>query len=157
MTEIIILHPELLLTNRLTDIRHDGLDLGPRMHAIAVVIPLVVMELHGAPVGAPRRDAEFFFLVAVIPLESLAFPMIACELAAGRLPAVFGFAFGARVAVFDGHGGRGGTAVPVEAVDGAEVVGVVFKVHVGGELGFGVGVEVGGGAHAGGLFEGVEV
>lgn len=63
----------------------------------------------------------------------------------------------ARDALVDGHGRLDGTARPGEGVDVAEVVGVVFEVHVGGELGVRVGEEVFGGASAGDLAEGVEV
>lgn len=77
--------------------------------------------------------------------------------ATGSTPAVFGKMFTARDALFEGHGRLDGTACPVEDVDVAELVGVVFEVHVGGELGVRVGEVVFGGASAGGLAEGVEV
>ena len=57
----------------------------------------------------------------------------------------------------DVHGGLSGTANPVEGVDVAEYLGVVFEVHVGGDLGLRVSVVVFGGADAGGLAQGVEV
>ena len=43
--------------------------------------------------------------------------------------------FAARDTLVDGHGGLDGTAGPGEGVDVAELVGVVFEVHVGAELG----------------------
>ena len=57
----------------------------------------------------------------------------------------------------DAHGGWSGTTSPVEGVDVAEFLGVVFEVHVGGELGLRISVEVFGGTGAGGLADGVEV
>ena len=77
--------------------------------------------------------------------------MVARVLAAGHLPAVFGFALGARDAFGDRHAGDGGPADPVEGVEGAGGVVVELEVHVGGQLGLGVGEEVVVGAEAGGL------
>ena len=156
VTKIIIPHPELILADRRAHIRNNRLDLGPSMHAIAIIIALMVVELERAPALPPRLDAKVFLFVAKVSLH-VDFVVIAEELAAGGLPAAFGFALCAGDALADGHGGGGGPAEPVEGVDGAGLVGVVFEVHVGGDFGLRVGVEIVGGALAGGLAEGVEV
>lgn len=70
---------------------------------------------------------------------------------------MFGFLAARGDALAEAHGGGGGAAEPVEGGGGAEGVGVEFKVHVRGQLGVPVGVEVGGRAGAAGLAEGVEV
>ena len=156
VTEIVIIHLEDVRANGPADLRDDGLSLRIGMDAIAIIVPLVAMEPETAFPRAPRLHAQFFLLVAPIA-DDIFVGVLACELAAGGLPAVFGFALGARDAFLLGHGGRGGPAAVVEGVEGAELVGVVLEVHVGGELGLGVGVEVGGGAQARGLADGVEV
>ena len=156
VTEIIIPHPKLILADRRAHIRNHRLDLRPSMHAIAIIIALMSVEPKRAPTLPPCLDAKLFLFVAVVSLH-VYFVVVAEELAAGGLPAAFAFALCAGDAVADGHGGGGGPAEPVEGVDGAGLVGVVFEVHVGGDFGLGVGVEVVGGALAGGLAEGVEV
>lgn len=158
MTEIIIGHQKLVLANGRAHILHDLLDLGPSMHAIAVIIPLVAVELQRPLAIAPRLDAQFLLLVAEPARRVLGSVFVLVRvLAAGHGPAVFGMTLAARDALGDAHGGLDGAADPVEGVDVAELVGVEFEVHVGGELGLRVGVEVVGGAGAGGLAEGVEV
>ena len=92
MVVIIEPHLELILANRPALIRHHGLDLGPGVHAIAVVVPLVAVELERALAVAPRLDAELALRVAVVAPYVLPLGVIARELAAGGLPAVFGFA-----------------------------------------------------------------
>lgn len=158
MTEIIIVHQKRVLANGPAHILHDLLNLGPSMHAIAVVIPLMAVKLQRPLAIAPRLEAQLLLLVAepVMHILGSAFG-VARELAAGHGPAVFRLFFAARFALADAHGGLDGTAGPVEGVGVAELVGVEFEVHVGGELGLRVGVEVVGGAGAGGLAEGVEV
>lgn len=158
MTEIIMPHQKLILANRLAHIPHDLLGLGPSMHTSPVIIPLMVMKLQRPLAIAPRFDAQFFFLVAVPLVQRLgAASGIARELAPGHAPAVFRQTLAACDALFGAHGGLDGTAFPVEGVEVAELVGIEFEVHVGGELGLRVGEEVFGGADAGGLAEGVEV
>ena len=156
VAEIVIAHPEQILANGRAHLRNDGLGLGIGMHAVAVVVPFVVVELEAAMARAPGLHAELAVCVAPVADHVLAGSVVR-ELAAGGLPAVFGSALGALDAVFDGHGGRDGPAAVVEGVEGAELVGVVLEVHVGADLGLRVGVEVGGGALAGGLADGVEV
>ena len=155
MTEIIKPHPELVRADRLAHIPHDLLDLGPSMHAVAVVVPHVVVELQGPLAVVPRLDAQF--LVAVAPPVVHRQGLVIIRVAAGHAPAVFGSALGARDALADVHVRWGGTAFPVEVVDVVESLGIVFEVHVGGDLGLRVGVVVFGGADAGDLAEGVEV
>lgn len=157
MTEIIILHQELILANRLAHIRHDLPDLGPSMHAVAVIVPLVPLEFQLPTSVTPRLDAQFFVRVAEPLLIHRQRPVIVRIFAAGHAPAVFGQVLAARDALVNAHSGFGGTASPDEGVDLAELVGVVFEVHVGGDLGLRVSVEVVGGAGAGGLAQGVEV
>ena len=104
MVVVIKQHLELILANRLAGIRHRRLDLGPGVHAIAVVVPLVAVELERALAVAPRLDAELALLVAVVAPYVLPLGVIARELAAGGLPAVFAFALCAGDALVDGHG-----------------------------------------------------
>ena len=125
------------------------------MHAMAIIFPLMLPpELQPPLPVTPGLDAQLFspiaepFVLGVAEVRPFA---------AGGTPAVFGEMFAARDALVDGHGRFDGTACPGEGVDVAELVGVVFEVHVGGELGVRVGEEVFGGALAGDLAEGVEV
>ena len=99
----------------------------------------------------PRFDAQFIVIVAVVCLIHAA---ILRHLAGDHHPAVF---CKIRPALFDVYGGYCGAACPVEGIHVAELVGVVFEVHVGGEVGLRIGVVVFGGAAAGDLAEGVEV
>lgn len=156
LAEIVIVHLESVPADGRADIGDDLLDLGPGVHALAVVVPLVVVELERALAVAPRPDAEFLLGVAEVLLHRVGLGVVG-EFAAGGAPAVFGQVFGAGDALVDGHGGLDGAASPVEGVDVAELVGVEHEVAVGGELGLRVGVEVVGGAVAGGLADGVEV
>ena len=133
MTHIIEPHHKLVLANRGAHIPHDRLDLRPRVHAVAIVIPLMTMERERALAVAPGLDAQFLLLVAVVAaFDFRELDVVARVLAPGHLPAMFGLALCARDAFADGHGGLGGPADPVEGVDGAGIVGVEFKVHVGG-------------------------
>ena len=157
MAEIIIQHQELIPADRLAHVPHDRRDLRPPMHAVAVEVPLVAVERERPLAVPPRLDAHFLALVAVVDVIHALGAAIVRELAAGHAPAVLRQSLAARDALFDGHGGSGGAACPVEGVDVTEVVGVVLEVHVGGELGLRVGVEVFGGAGAGCLAKGVEV
>lgn len=157
MIHIIILHPEKVLADRSTHISDSGLDLRPGMHAVTVIVALVAMELERALAVAPGLDAQLVPLVAVVADLDLLVAVVPRVLAPGRLPADFGFALCARVALARRHGGGLGPAEPVERVDVAHRVRVVFEVHVGGDAGGGVGEEVFVGAEAGGLPEGVEV
>ncbi len=155
MAEIIKLHPELIAANRLAHIGHDVVELGPGVHAMAVVVPLMALELEFPVPVAPRLDAEVVLGVAEPVRHGEG--AVVVVVAAGHGPAVFGEAFAARATVADVHGGGSGAADPVEGVGVAEPLGVVFEIHVGGELGLRVGVEVFGGADAGDLTQGVEV
>ena len=87
MTEIIIFHQETIPANRLAHIRHDLMDLGPSMHAMTVIVPLVVMELQLPAPVAPRLDAQFFIRVTEPFLHGLVSAIIV--VAAGHSPAVF--------------------------------------------------------------------
>lgn len=128
------------------------------MHAIAVVVPLVAVELERALAVAPGLHAQLLLFVAVVAqLDLRGLDVVARVLAPGGLPAEFGLALYAIDALGDGQGGVHGPAEPVERVHGARVVRVVCKVHVGGHFGLGVGEEVFGRAEARGLPEGVEV
>ena len=155
VAEIVVVLQEEVLADGLADVAHDLARFRPRVHAVAVVVAQVAVELELALAVGPGLDAQV--LVGVAPPVGRLWVAGGVEVAAGQAPAVLGFAFAAGDAPVDGHGGRDGAAGPVEAVDGAEGVGVEFEVHEGGELGLRVGVEVVGGAGAGGLAEGVEV
>lgn len=157
VTEIIVLHQELVLADGLAHIGHDAPSLGPSMHAVTVVVPLVPVELQLPLAVTPRLDAELLVRVAEPLLVHGLRAVVVRELAAGHAPAVLRQVLPARVPRLDVHGGRRGPADPVDGVGVAELVGVVFEVHVGGDLGARVGVEVVGGAGAGGLAQGVEV
>ena len=155
MAEIIKLHAEHIPANRLAHIGHDVVELGPGVHAVAVVVPLMALELESPLPDVPRLDAEVLFGVAEPGRRGEG--TVVVVVAAGQGPAVFGEAFAARATLADTHGGGVGAAGPVEGVGVAELLGVVFEVHVGGELGVRVGVEVFGGTDAGDLAQGVEV
>lgn len=155
MAEIIIVHQELVPANRFAHIRHDLLDLGPSVHAMAVIVPHVAVELQLPPAIAPRLDAQYLVRVAEVVLHG--WVSVSILVAASQAPAVFCSALVARDALADAHGRWSRAACPVEGVDVAVLVRIVFEVHVGGQLGLGVGVEVIGGAVAGGLADGVEV
>ena len=158
MTEIIKIHLEQIPTLRQTHIRNHRLGLRPRMHAMAIIIPNMAMKLKLPLLRAPRSHAQRLILVAEpIPHSRDLRVRAGVLVAAGQTPAVFGAALVARVAQADAHGGLDGAADPAEGVELAVLVGVVFELHVRGELGVFVGVEVVGGAVAGGLAHGVEV
>lgn len=158
MTHIIKPHQIPLLANRRAHLGHDGLDLGPGMHAVAVVVALVAVELERALAVAPGLDAQLLLFVAVVaPLDLRGLDVVARVLAARGLPADLRLALGARDALLLGKGGLHGPAEPVEREHGARGVRVVFEVHVGGHFGLGVAEEVFLGAEARGLPEGVEV
>ena len=154
MTEIIKPHQELIPANRLAHIPHHIRGLRPSMHAMPIIFPLMIPEPQPPLPVAPGLDAQLFVPIAEPFVLGVAEVR---PFAPSGTPAVFGEVLAARDALVDGHGRRDGTACPGEGVDGAEVVGVVFEVHVGGELGGRVGEEVFGGAGAGDLAQGVEV
>ena len=157
MIHIIDPHIELIRANRLANIPNDGLGLSPGMHALAIIVALMAPEFEHALAVTPGRDAEGLLLVAVVAADLRELGVVAGVLPARGLPAVLGAALPARTAVADVHGGGDGPADPVEGVDLAGGVGVVFEVHVGGQFGVGVGEEVLVRAEAGGLPDGVEV
>ena len=154
---IVKTHAELILADGRADIPHHGLDLGPRMHARAVVVSLMVVVFERPVARAPGPDAEDLLLVAEIFVVELLEAVVAGELAPGRGPAVLGLALGAGFALAERHGGRGGAAGPGEGGDGAGLVRVVFDFHVGGDLGLRVDEVVLVGAQARGLPERVEL
>ena len=156
-TVIIILHQELVHANRLAHIRHDLRDLGPSMHAMVVIGPHMIAEPQLPHAVAPRLDAEFILRITVPFLVHRWGAAWLGEFAAGHGPAVFGDVLAARDAVVDVRGGWSGAAFVGDGVGVAELVGIVFKVHVGGELGLRAGEVVVLGAEAGGLAEGIEV
>ena len=158
MTEIIKIHQKQIPTLRQTHIRHHRLRLRPRMHAMAIIIPHMAMKPQLPLLRAPRPHAQRLIRVAEPVLHSRDLGVRArIFVAARQTPAVFGAPLIARVAQVDAHGGFDGPADPAEGVEVAVLVGVVFELHVGGELGVFVGVEVVGRAVAGGLAHGVEV
>ena len=87
MTEIIVFHQELVPADGLAHIRHDLMDLGPGMHAMTVIVPLVLVELQLPAPVAPRLDAQFFLRVAKPFRHGLVSAVIV--IAAGHCPAVF--------------------------------------------------------------------
>ena len=158
MTKIIKIHQEQIPTLRQTHIRHHRLRLRPRMHPMAIIIPHMPLKPELPLLREPGPHAQRLLRVAE-PVRHGRDPRVGARVldAAGQTPAVFGAALVARVAEVDGHGGFGGAADPAEGVEAGVLVGVVFELHVGGEAGVFVGVEVVGGAVAGGLAHGVEV
>lgn len=158
MIHIIKAHPIHTLAFRRTHLGHDGLDLGPGVHAIAVVVPLVAVVLERALAVAPGLDAQLPPLVAVVAhLDLRELDVVARVLAPGGLPADLRLALCARDALVQAHGRGHGPAGPVERVHAARVVRVVLEVHVGGHFGVAVGEEVFVRAEARRLPEGVEV
>ena len=127
------------------------------MHAMVVIRPHMTAEPQLPHAVAPRLDAEFVLGVTEPCMVHRYGAAWLGEFAAGHGPAVFGDILAARDAVADVRGGWNGAAFVGNGVGVAELVGIVFKVHVGGELGLRVGEEVVVGAEAGGLAEGVEV
>ena len=158
MAEIIKIHQEQIPTLRQTHIRHHGLRLRPRMHATAIIIPHMATEPKLPLLRAPRLHAQRLIRVAEPVLHGRD-PGVRPRVfvAAGQTPAVFGAPLIARLAQADAHGGLAGAADPAEVVEVAVLVGVVLELHVCGEPGVFVFVEVVGGAVAGGLAHGVEV
>ena len=158
MTKIIKIHQKQIPTLRQTHIRHHRMRLRPRMHPMAIIIPHMPMKPQLPLLRAPGPHTQRLLRITKPVRHSRDLGVRARILVAARqTPAVFGAALIARVAQADGHGGFGGAADPGEGVELAVLVGVVFELHVGGELGVFVGVEVVGGAVAGGLAHGVEV
>lgn len=158
MTKIIKIHQEQIPTLRQAHIRHHRMSLRPRMHPMAIIIPHMPMKPKLPLLRAPRPHTQRLIRVAEPVLHSRDLgvrPRV--FVAAGQTPAMFGAPLIARVAQVDGHGGFNGAADPAEGVEVTFLVGVVFELHVRGELGLFVGVEVVGGAVAGGLAHGVEV
>ena len=143
MTEIIKVHMEQIPAFRQAHIRDNGLSLSPRMHAMAIIIPHMAMELELPLLRAPWSNAQRLIGVAVpVPHRRDLRVLSRVFVAAGQTPAVFGAPLVAREAQPDAHGGLDGSADPAESVEVAVLVGVVFKIHVRGELGVFVGVEV---------------
>lgn len=87
MTEIIIPHQELILANRLAHIPHDISGLGPSMHAMTIIFPLMITELQPPLPVTPGLDAQFFVPIAEPFVLGVAEVR---PFAAGGTPAVFG-------------------------------------------------------------------
>ena len=162
MARIIILHSKLLLAQHRAPLRHDRRILRPRMHALAVVIPLVAPELEPPMPLPPRLHAQLLPAGALDAphalLDVLAHPSEAIHAVPQRqVPAVLVPAQGPVLVVHLAHLRGRRPADPVERVGVLQLVVVVLELHEGGFLAVLVRVVVGGAAGAGCLPDGVEV